>query len=167
MMKTKERIDITLSIYPNSYGFGFTVAENFRELIDYGVVKISPIQNKKTLKRFIEFLEFYNPNVVVLRNYSEKNTKKNTRIMRLLDKMILKAKERKLKVFRYSREDIRNVFDQFNSKTKYEICKTLIKWYPQLKQKLPKERKAWESDSYSMSYFDALSLLVTHLYIST
>ncbi len=166
MMKRKERIDITLSIYPNSYGFGFTVAENFKELIDYGVVKISPIQNKKTLKRFLEFLDFYKPQVVVLRNYSEKNTRKSSRILKLIDKMVLKAKEKKMKVFKYSREDIKNVFDQFDSKTKYEICKTLIKWYPQLKQKMPKARKAWESDSYSMSYFDALSLLITHLYIS-
>lgn len=79
MIKTEE-YNIILSIYPNSYGFGYSVTENFKELIDYGVVKISPIQNKKCLKRYIEFIEFYNPKIVVLRGYEKNKSIRSKRL---------------------------------------------------------------------------------------
>lgn len=166
MIKTEENNTI-LSIYPNSYGFGFSVAENFKELIDYGVVKISPIQNKKCLKRFMEFIDFYNPKIVVLREYEKNKSIRSKRLLKLFEQMIKGAEERKVEIHNYTREDIKNVFSQFKSNTKHEICKTIVKWYPQLKRNMPKVRKAWETESYSMSYFDAIALYITHLYLST
>jgi len=165
MMKTEEH-KIALSIYPNTYGFGYSVAENFKELIDYGVVKISPISNKKCLKRFIEFIEFYNPKIIVLRDYEKNKSIRSKRLAKLFEQMISLAEKKKLEISNYTREDIKNVFSQFNSHTKHQICKTIVKWYPQLRRRMPKVRKAWETESYSMSYFDAISLFITHLYLS-
>lgn len=163
---TKEKIEITLSIYPNSYGFGYSVVEGTAELIDYGVVKISPIANNKCLKRFEGFLDFYEPTVVVLRDYPKNASLRSKRIGQLIKKMIEKTQKKKLNVFGYTRENIKNVFEQFKSSTKHEICKTLVSWYPELKKRMPKERKVWESEPYAMSYFDALALFITHKYLS-
>lgn len=104
---------------------------------------------------------------MVLREYEKNKSIRSKRLLKLFDQMIEVAKERKLEVSNYTREDIKNVFSQFKSNTKHEICKTIVKWYPQLQRNMPKVRKAWETESYSMSYFDAIALFITHLYLST
>ena len=51
--------------------------------------------------------------------------------------------------------------------TAFQFCtKHEISWYPELKKRMPKQRKAWQTEPYTMSYFDALALFVTHKYLS-
>jgi hypothetical protein len=51
-------------------------------------------------------------------------------------------------------------------KTKYEIARTIVKWLPQFKHQMPRFRKPWMAEDYNMGMFDALSLAITHFYVT-
>ena len=76
------------------------------------------------------------------------------------------ANAEKLKVILYSRDQIRDVFEQFGAVTKYEISKVLLTEFKKLELREPKKRKTWESESHNMPIFDALSLALTWYWLT-
>jgi hypothetical protein len=76
------------------------------------------------------------------------------------------AKEINVPVYRYTREQVRDVFEQFQAKTKYDIMKQLVAWYPELKWRAPKVREVWDDESANMAVFDAIALAITHKYLT-
>lgn len=165
MTEQKGKPVIVLAVYPNMRGFGFVCVDWPGMLIDSGVISVRPICNGKTLKQFIRYVSFYRPEVVILRG-CEEDAKHTKRAVALLEQMAGHSKEMELQVHHYSRGQIKAVFEQFGARTKYEIAQKLIEAYPQLKSKMPKLRKRWMPEDYSMPIFDALSLVVTHKYLS-
>lgn len=152
-----------LSIYPNQVGFGYAYLDGPTNLIDYGVVGVSPVCNRKLLRRIKKSINYLKPTLILLRDHK---TKQSPRVKRLVKQVIKYCKSNDLEVYQYNRNDIRNVFDQFKAKTKYEIAKTMVKWMPELKPKMPYVRKLWMTESHNMGIFDALSLAMTHYYLA-
>ena len=70
----------------------------------------------------------------------------------------------KVSVSKYSRNDIRFVFNAFNAHSKYEIAKVITDNVKQLPVELPKKRLSHKPEHYSMTIFDAISLAITHYY---
>lgn len=165
MNKQKDKPILVLAVYPNMRGFGFVCLDWPGTLVDTGVIWVQPICNGKILKQFIRYVNFYRPEIVILRECDEE-AKHTKRVTALLGNMADASKDMKLEVFQYSREQIKTVFEQFGARTKYEIALRLIEAYPQLKSKMPKLRKRWMPEEYSMPIFDALSLIVTHKYLT-
>jgi hypothetical protein len=160
------RSEVIMAIYPNAVGFGFAIVKSPREPLECGVVKISPISNKKCLKRIKTYFDYYEPKLVVLQGLSGKGSYKSKRVTKLIQRIVTLASSCNLKVVRYSRAQIRFVFSEFKAKTKYEIARTIVKWLPQFKHQMPTFRKPWMAEDYHMGMFDALSLVVTHFYQS-
>jgi hypothetical protein len=150
------------SIYPNTMGFGFVVLSEKGEIIDYGVVSIHPVSNELCLKRIKEIVSYYRPEILIVEDYEE--SYKSMRVKKLIAEICHYCKE-KLKIFKYSRDEIRNVFDVFGARNKYEISKKISEAYPQLKSKLPEKRRTWEPENYYQGIFDAMSLVLTHYYL--
>jgi hypothetical protein len=61
---------------------------------------------------------------------------------------------------------MRDVFEQFGAKSKYEIANKIVTWFPQLVSRAPKIRKPWMDEDYNMGIFDALALAITHKYLT-
>ena len=61
----------------------------------------------------------------------------------------------------YSRRHIRQTFGACG-KTKDTIAKAIANTLPPLKPWLPRERRIWESEHYSMAMFEAVALAMTH-----
>lgn len=152
-----------IAIYPNTLGFGYVVLNDKGEILDYGLVAIRPVRNNKCLDRIHEMILYYQPQILILEDYE--NSNKSERV-RILLKDICEYGEDSIKIFKYSREQIRNTFDVFGARNKYEISKKISEAYPQLKSKLPEKRKAWEPENYYQGIFDAMSLVLTHQYLS-
>ncbi|HEY5591321.1 MAG TPA: hypothetical protein VIK55_09915 [Paludibacter sp.] len=152
-----------IAIYPNTLGFGYVVLNDKGEILDYGMVTIRPVRNNKCLDRIHEMVLYYQPKILILEDYE--NSNKSERV-RILLKDICEYGEDSIKIFKYSREQIRNTFDVFGARNKYEISKKISEAYPQLKSKLPEKRKAWEPENYYQGIFDAMSLVLTHHYLS-
>lgn len=158
---------ITFAIYPNTRGFGFVCLEKSRQLLDFGIVTIRPICNRKVMKRARKFIDYYQPDLVILQDHRCKYTRPNKRVIRVLDNIALYAQKRDLEIHKYTREQIRDIFSQFKATTKFEIAQILCKEHTELAPRIPKPKKLWMSEDYNMGIFDALSLAYTHYYLTS
>ncbi|MBK8243303.1 MAG: hypothetical protein IPK88_07750 [Saprospiraceae bacterium] len=166
MTQSAQRKNIVYALYPNANGFGFVYLENPRKLLDYGAVRINPISNRKVLERIKRSFDYLRPSIVIIQDPNGIASRSGRRVHRLMDKIIAMANEEKLKVVMYSRDQIREVFEQFGAVTKYEIAKVLLTEFKELGLREPKKRKTWESESHNMPIFDALSLALTWFWLN-
>lgn len=165
MTQSTQMKNIVYAIYPNANGFGFVYLDSPRNLLDYGAVRINPISNRKVLDRIKKSFDYLRPSIVIIQDPEGIASRVGRRVHRLIDKIIVLANEEKLKVVLYSRDQIRDVFEQFGAVTKYEIAKVLLTEFKELELREPKKRKTWQSESHNMPIFDALSLALTWFWL--
>lgn len=152
-----------IAIYPNTLGFGYVVLNDKGEILDYGIVSVRPVQNEKCLTKINEIACYYQPQILILEDY--KNSIKSERIKELI-KRISACTKCNMKIFKYTREQVKDTFELFGARNKYEISKKISEAYPQLKSKLPDKRKPWEPENYYQGIFDAMALVLTHHYLN-
>lgn len=157
---------IILSLYPNTRGLGYICLETPQKLLDSGVVTVRPIFNGRIMQRVQKFTEYFKPTLVIIRDHNYPTTARNKRTKELIDEIVKYAEEKNIRVYRYSRQQIKDVFQQFGAITKYEIAKKIIEWFPELAIRAPRIRKQWMDEDYNMGIFDALSLSITHQYLT-
>lgn len=153
-----------LALYPNNRGTGFACVEMPQSLLDHGIIRLYPLSSGRITKRLKKYIEFYRPKVVVMRENLDASLK-STRIHELIEEVKQCAKENEIDFHQYSRAQIKEVFEQFGASRKYEIARKIIEWFPELSDKAPRLRKAWQDEDYNMAVFDAISLAVAHEYI--
>ncbi len=153
--------NIIIAIYPNTLGFGYVIINNKGEIRDYGVISVRPVNNRKCLDKINELIEYHNPRTLLLEDY---NRSRKSRRIRKLNKQLYEEWKQKINVCRYTREKIRDTFEIFGAKNKYEIDRKIVEAYPQFKTKLPDKRKPWEPENYYQGLFDALALLISYQY---
>jgi Holliday junction resolvasome RuvABC endonuclease subunit len=157
---------IVLALYPNARGLGYACVELPQRLLDYGVVTVNPISNGKVLRRVEKFMDYLKPKIILIREGSSLTTFKAARIKKLIDAITTLAGEKNLTVHHYSRDQVKEVFEQFGATSKYQISQKIVSWFPTLKPFAPKVQKAWENEDYYMGIFDALSLIATHQFVT-
>lgn len=157
---------VTLALFPNMRGFGFACLENPQKIIDNGMVRIYPLDNSKLLNRIQTLFDYFVPAVVVMREYSMENTRHSRRVRNLIDEVCKRAEKLNIRVYHYSREQVKDVFAQFEATTKYEIAQKIVEWFPQLAPRMPKIRNLWVPEDINMGTFDAIALAITHMYLT-
>jgi Holliday junction resolvasome RuvABC endonuclease subunit len=135
-----------------------------QKLLDFGVITVRPLTNRPILRRIEKFIAFHQPKVVIIRD-AQSTPQSGKRVQRLTDAITTLAGENSLPVYKYSREQIRDVFENFGVRTKHEIVRKIIEWFPDLASLAPKIRNLWSDEDYTMSIFDALMLAITHEYL--
>lgn len=166
MTTQNTKLNIVCAIYPNANGFGFVYLDNEGKLVYYGSVRINPISNWKILKRIKKSLDYFKPRIVILLDPDCKSSRTGNRTKKLLKKITDYVESENLPVIKYTRDQIRDVFEIRGAFTKYEISKFLLTKFPELEPKKPRERKKWESEDRNMVIFDALSLALTWFWIN-
>lgn len=154
-----------LSLYPTSRCVGHVTLEWPATFIDCGTFCVRPLCNAKLLKGIKKSIQYFEPAILIIRDY-DTATFKGKRAKYLIDEVERYANEINTPIYKYSRQQVRDVFEQFGAKTKYEIVQKLLVWYPELAWRVPKARKAWEDENPNMAVFDALALTVTHKYLT-
>lgn len=162
-MKTK--LPILLSIYPNNRGFGYALMEDPQKLLDYGIVTIRPLCNGRILKRIEKLLDYYKPTLVVTQDYKCTHARYGKRNKALIEAIVELAQRKNLDIHSYTRIQIRDVFEQFEARTKHEISRKIAEWLPEVAYRTPKLRKLWYPEDYNMVLFDALSLIYAFYYL--
>ncbi len=162
----KKNEQIILTLYPNSIGFGYAVMTNALTVISSQVVQVRPISNTHALKRIKELIDYYEPKIVVIEDYNGIGSRKSKRIQKMIDAIAQYGVKKNLKTLKYSRANIRYVFSNFNAHTKYEIACVIAENIKNMEYKLMKPRKISESEKYMAGAFDAVSLGITHFYMT-
>ena len=163
MQKTN---NIVFSFYPNANGFGFVDMDSPRKLLDFGAVRINPISNRKVIERIKRAFDYFRPSIVIVLDPEGKTSRTGNRVRRLITRIVAYAEEEKLSVVQYSRDQIKDVFEQFGATTKYDISQVLLKEFKELETRKPKRRELWTSEDHHMAIFDALSLALTWFYLN-
>ena len=136
-----------------------------QKLIDYGIGYVRPVCSIQSIKKVEQYLEFYKPDVVLLRGMSKRRAKRSKRTKKLIDLICKVANVQGLSVHQYNRSQIKDVFSQFKSGTsKYKISQKLIEWFPQLAALEIPERKRWMAENNNTGVFDAIALGVVYIY---
>ena len=161
-----EKSKIVFAIYPNAQGFSFVYMNGPRMLLDFGIVRINPISNFRTLDKIKKSLDYFKPSIVVLLDPEGKSSRTGNRIKKLISKITAYANQENFQVAHISRDQIRDVFENFGVITKYEISQWLLAEFKQLETRRPRERKLWTSEDRNMAIFDALSLGITWYYLN-
>lgn len=155
---------LCLILYPNMKGLGYILCESPKDLINYGILNVKPLQREYT-KRLKSFVKTYKPSIVILRGYKKRHSQISNRVKTTIRNFEKIAEQYDIPVIRYSRVQIKDVFDAFGNTTKYEISKNIATWYPELRERLPNIRKNTKSEHYQMGVFDTFSLMITHFYM--
>ena len=145
---------LALDVHPRS--FGYVVLESPDRLLEWGVRSYRRERNVADgliRRRLKPLLELWQPSVVVLREPLRIRTL-NPQTDRLLKRIIMAAKNQGARVQILERR----LTDRAERLTKYERAQAVVQRFPVLTQKLPPERKPWESEHYSMSIFEALAI---------
>jgi len=155
---------VILALYPNSIGIGYACIQVPERLIDFGVATVKPISNSKLLKRTERFMDYYKPKIILLKEAI--SSKKTERVDKLIEAISTLSGEKGLHVYRYNRLQIKDVFEIFGAHSKFDMVQKIVKMLPDLKARAPEARKWYEKDHYQMAVFNAVSLVVTHTYLT-
>lgn len=160
-----EKPELTLVLYPNYFGMGYLVCENPKELLNYGIARITPFTKDRYIKRLRKLLKQYRPALVVLRGYSDTDRRTSKRVKSVIEGFKREADENNIPVYQYSRDQIKDVFSQFGGKSKFAITRTIGKWYPELAPRLPRFKRNSDLEDYNMGLFDVFALMLCHHYL--
>ena len=152
---------VVLALYANSRGLGYACMEVPNKIIECGVLNVTPLSNEKILRRVHWFIEFFKPQVVVIRDAKTSVS----RIQELSDTIATLATAKNMPVYRYTRQQVKDVFEIHGATTKIEIAHKIIKTSPELASRTPKIRKWYMPEDYNMGVFDAVALILTHEYL--
>jgi hypothetical protein len=155
-----------LALFPNRWGIGYAVFNTPKDLVDYGIGYVQPVNNKRSIKRVKKYIDFFRPDIVLIRNIPYSSVKKCKRAKKLIAAISEIVKSEGLSIHQYSRIQIKEVFQQFDASSKFEISKKIIEWYPSLKSREFPKRKKWMTEDINTGVFDAISLGIVHFYIN-
>lgn len=166
MITQSENPKIVYAIYPNANGFGYVYMDGPRKLLDFGIVRLNPICNFRLLDKIKNSIEYFKPTVLILLDPEGNSSRTGNRIRKLIEKITDYAKQENLQLEQISRDQIRDVFENFGVITKFEISQWLLTEFKQLETRRPKQRKLWTSEDRNMALFDSLSLAITWYWLN-
>lgn len=163
MRNEKGKPTTILAIDPTVRGFGFIIFEGVKNPLDWGRANIRFQKNSRSLKKISKLVNFYQPSVIVIEEM--KGSQRHKRIRNLITRIEKLADIARIKVRKYPRSQVQDVFSQFGASTKYEIAKLISQWFPELEQRLPPKREPWMPEDERYGIFDAAALGLTYYYV--
>ncbi len=146
-----------LGLDPFSRGVGFAVLEGPDTLIDWGLRTTGEAANGKAVTAIELLVQRFQPHVLAVEDWNSPGSRRCRRVKKLLDRIATRA-WKSVAVRLVSRGQVRRVGPLSRTETKYSRACFLAERFPELLTCLPRVRRAWMSESDSMSVFDALGL---------
>lgn len=155
---------LILAISPTSHGMAYALFDKPTSPLDWGIKKAC-IQKEKTCTRHLQnLIDLYEPDALIMPRKS--SHPKRTRIPKLVNNLAALAQEQSVQVFWYARSDVQTVFGQFGRPTKFGIAETICGWFPELRPRMPRNRRLWMPEDYTMAIFDVIALAITHYFVT-
>lgn len=159
---TPRKHALTLGIHPTARGFGWVAFEGPFAPYDWGVMGAKGDKNAECLKKIVALVERFAPEVLVLEACSSLRSARSSRIGRLCKAIMSYAADRGVEVAVYTRNDVRACFASVGARTRYEIAEAVSRHVEALRDRLPRQKKPWETEDRRYSIFAAAALVLTH-----
>lgn len=109
----------------------------------------------------VKRLELLTAVIVVLEDWTVPGSRRSERIRRLYRSITHAARVRDIDVKRYTRADVRATYASVGAASRYEIAQATAREFRALAHRLPRRRKAWESEQKVIGLFQAAALCIT------
>jgi hypothetical protein len=144
-------------------GFGYVIFEEPFSLAEFGFARIKGDKYLTTMAHFERLLTEFDPATVVLEDAEAPGSRRHHRVRDLIKGLTDLGRERGVTVALLPRTAVVARFSSGEARaTKQVVAETLARHFPELRFKVPKPRKIYESKHEPMSIFDALALAVTY-----
>ena len=151
--------NLVLSIYPFTRGFAFVLFEGPGSPFDWGVKEIKEKhKNTKTLDDIKTLIDRYRPEVLVIEDTSNGESRRTSRIRRLYRVLVHLAVAEYIDLCRLKKSQIKECFGLVGAGSKYEIAQAIAIQIPAFAHRIPPFRKPWMSDDLRQALFDAAAL---------
>ena len=124
---TQDGEELILSLYFNAIGFGFVLMKNPLEVIEKGMICITPIDNTEVLKKVKHLIRRLKPKRIIIEDHTGNYSNKSKRVVEVLKAIQKYSNQKGLKLSSYSREQIRLVFSNWHAESRYEINRNILK----------------------------------------
>jgi hypothetical protein len=158
MTETRNKEIRVLSLDLQPRGFGYAVFEGTARLVDWGATDIRKDKERVVLRKIGQLIGLFQPMVLVVEDCAHARSRRNSRVRRLTETILVAAKEFGLEGHALSLAAVYRMFATSGAGTKYEIASALVRAFPELMVRLPPKRKPWQSEDSRMSIFDAVAL---------
>ena len=164
-MKNRNSINNrVLSIAPNKRGFGFAFMRDAETLLNWGTKSTGKgDKNANSLSKMEELISRFQLEALVLPDVSEKGSRRNKRIRRLVRQTATFARRRGLKVKMIGLDSLRLSIFGDGSGNKYARALKISSRFPdELADFLPPERLTGDDEDHRMPIFDAVALALAY-----
>ena len=156
-MRTTERI---MAIDLRRSRFGYAVFDGPNTVLEWGSGEIWADGKKRgdfKSTRLRSVLRVSSPAIVVMRRSQYRGSLDSPLKDRLLRQIKRDAEAYSIPVVMISQDEIRRAFHLPKRVSKYKIAWAVARKFPELRVKLPAQRKAWEPELHSMIIFDTIA----------
>lgn len=161
MPSTPNRI---LALDPSTRGFGYVIFEEPFHLAECGFARVHGEKRAGAIVWFEKLLAQFAPQELVLEDVEAAGSRRSRRVRELLKTLAELGGARGLRVSHVARATVLKRFSSAGAVvTKQAIAEDLVRHFPELRFRLPKPRKLWQTEPERLSLFDALALAVTHV----
>lgn len=141
---------------------GYAALDGPDEILETGTTRAALFAYQSSVHRFRALANFYQPDLVALESNHGKGLVKGQLAARIFRAVTEEAKNLKIPVIVYSRDDVLAVFGQFGATTRYQVAKKITEWLPELTPKLPRQREWWQPKDAGLTQFDAVAIALVH-----
>jgi len=155
-----------VALYPFTRGFGYAVMTSAIDLDEFNLYDLKVFDIPKILSTMREIITIHGPITVVLENTNCKFCRKGANAKQVIRGIAAWAKKKGISVAFYSREQIRDVFERWGGKTKYEIAEVLTRNIDRLEPIMFEKPKYPSREPNIEAVFSAVSIGITHYFLN-
>lgn len=150
-----------LALEPSARGLCYVAFDQDHRLLDWGGTEARIHKNAACRHAARRLTLVFQPRHIVVEDGDAATSTRRARIRELLRALAQDAGDSGCGVAKIPRLRVRQHMCRYPLPSKHEMAQSICKLYPQLVSRLPKKRRIWESEHYSLALFEAAALGVT------
>lgn len=135
---------------------GYAAFETPGQLLDYGTSRFNAEETGRARVEFL--LRALAPSVLVLRRPRTRSTRRHPRW--IMNRRVIEGEAKRLgvPVAFVAERALKALFAEFNCRNKFQVAALLGAWFPELARHVPRTRKCYEPEPWTIASFDAIAL---------
>jgi hypothetical protein len=153
-----------LALEVRSRKLGFAVFQG-SDLLDWGARRYAAgaVGAAGAFEKLRSLLKLYAPHIVIARQTRRVHDESSEIAARRLYKIRMELRSRSIRLVVVNRRDVRRFFAQYGCRAKHDIASLIANRFPELKWRLPRRRKPWDSEAHAAAVFDAIGTAIAFI----
>src|SRR6185312_5444320 len=142
--------------------FGYAAFEMPLKILGSGVAVAKSSEQARTRIKIL--VKEFRPSLIVLRKLGQQSNRDRSRYTATARIVRHIAKAASISIGRVSEAQLRNFFRFLGKRNKYDLAALMAERFRDIRWKLPRKRKSFQPEPWTISQFDAVSLGTAYLY---